>query len=154
MEPWPCLFLFLEVFTSTVLSYPSGKIDMACNSMLPMHGTSAPQASPPLYAISVSSTAFNPGDEITVSLTAMNDSSFKGFLLQAREIGGDVAVGTFRILTPDTQGLVCNNIQNSSVSHTDRRNKQNVSAVWVAPPGLKHVIFSSDLYVGMIVIED
>ncbi|XP_060089018.1 putative ferric-chelate reductase 1 [Heteronotia binoei] len=143
METWPGLFLFLEVFSSTVLSYPNGKIGMACNSMLPMHGTSAPQTSQPLYAISVSSTTFNPGDEITVSLAAMNDSSFKGFLLQAQAIGGTVPVGVFQIITPKTQGLVCNNIQNSSVSHTDSRNKQNVSAIWVAPPDLKRVIFKA-----------
>ncbi|XP_077189016.1 putative ferric-chelate reductase 1 isoform X2 [Paroedura picta] len=141
METWPGLYLFLEMFSSAVLSYPNGKIGMACNSMLPIHGNSIPQTSPPLYAISVSSTAFNPGDEITVSLTAMNNSSFKGFLLQAQAIGGDAAVGEFRIITPYTQGLVCNNIQNSSVSHTDKRNKETISAVWVAPPDLKHVIF-------------
>lgn len=49
--------------------------------------------------------------KISVSLTAMNDSSFKGFLLQARAVGGDTAVGMFQIITPNTQGLVCNNIQ-------------------------------------------
>nr|XP_056701440.1 putative ferric-chelate reductase 1 [Euleptes europaea] len=141
METWPALFLFFVVFSSTVLTYPSGEIGMACKSMLPMHWTSAPQTSPPPYAISVSSTAFNPGDEITVSLTGLNDSSFKGFLLQAQTVGGGVAVGAFRIITPNTQGLVCNNIQNSSVSHTDSRNKQNISAIWVAPPDLSHVVF-------------
>lgn len=41
----------------------------------------------------------------------MNGSSFKGFLLQAQGIGGDGAVGAFRIITPNTQGLLCNNIQ-------------------------------------------
>ncbi|KAF7243509.1 putative ferric-chelate reductase 1 [Varanus komodoensis] len=141
MEKLLNLFLFWEVLSSAVLSYPSGKINVACNSMLPRHGDSISQTSPPPYAISISSSSFTVGDEIVVSLTATNDSSFKGFLLQARAIGGDAAVGSFRILNPNMQGLECNSIQNSSLSHTNRRNKQNVTAVWIAPPGVGHVVF-------------
>uniref|UniRef100_A0A8D2IS72 Reelin domain-containing protein n=1 Tax=Varanus komodoensis TaxID=61221 RepID=A0A8D2IS72_VARKO len=48
----------------TVLSYPSGKINVACNSMLPRHGDSISQTSPPPYAISISSSSFTVGDEI------------------------------------------------------------------------------------------
>ncbi|XP_061489771.1 putative ferric-chelate reductase 1 isoform X2 [Rhineura floridana] len=140
MEKWTSLFLFWEVFSSGVLSFPSGEITEACNSMLPIHGDSVSQTSLPPYAISISNTSFTPGDEITVSLTASNDSSFKGFLLQAQATGDNV-VGSFRILDPNTQGLVCNDIQNSSLSHTNKKNKKNITAIWIAPPGVGHVVF-------------
>ncbi|XP_062835626.1 putative ferric-chelate reductase 1 isoform X2 [Anolis carolinensis] len=141
METLFRLFFFWKVFSSTVLGFPSGKISGSCDSMLPSHRNAISQTSPPPYAISVSNTSFAPRDEIIVSLTGIKGSSFKGFLLQARTPGGDSAVGSFRILSPSTQGLECNNIQNSSVSHTNRLDKQNVTAVWIAPPGVGQVVF-------------
>ncbi|XP_053099111.1 putative ferric-chelate reductase 1 isoform X2 [Hemicordylus capensis] len=141
MGKLPSLFIFWEIFSSTVLSFPDGKIDASCDSMLPKHRHFVAQTNLPPYAISISNTSFNPGDEIVVSLIAMNNSNFKGFLLQARATGGDVAVGSFRIINPLTQGLECNNVQNSSLSHTNGENKQNVTAIWVAPSGVRHVVF-------------
>ncbi|XP_062973707.1 putative ferric-chelate reductase 1 [Elgaria multicarinata webbii] len=141
MEKLFNLLLFWEVFSSTVFSYPSGEIGTACNSMLPRHRDFISQTSPPPYAISISNTSFTAGDEIIVSLTAISDSRFKGFLLQAQEIRRDSAVGSFRILNPDMQGLACNSVQNSSLSHTNRRNKRNVTAIWIAPPGVGDVVF-------------
>ncbi|XP_042319773.1 putative ferric-chelate reductase 1 [Sceloporus undulatus] len=141
MEALLRFFLFWKVFSSTSFGYPSGKISVACNSMLPSHENAISQTSLPPYAISISNTSFTPGDEIIVSLTGVNGSSFKGFLLQARTPGGEAAVGSFQILNPNTQGLICNNIQNSAVSHTNRDDKQNVTAVWIAPPGVGQVVF-------------
>lgn len=46
----------------------------------------------------------------TVTLEALKDVGFKGFNLQAREIGGDVPVGTFKITDPNTKGLECHNV--------------------------------------------
>lgn len=45
----------------------------------------------------------------TVTLEALKDVGFKGFNLQAREIEGDVPVGTFKITDPNTKGLDCHN---------------------------------------------
>lgn len=47
---------------------------------------------------------------ITVTLEALKDVGFKEFNLQARETGGDVPVGTFKITDPNTKGLECHNI--------------------------------------------
>lgn len=46
----------------------------------------------------------------TVTLEALGDAGFKGFNLQAREIDGDVPVGTFKITDPNTKGLECHNM--------------------------------------------
>lgn len=47
---------------------------------------------------------------ITVTIEALKDVGFKEFNLQARETGGDVPVGTFKITDPNTKGLECHNI--------------------------------------------
>lgn len=44
-----------------------------------------------------------------MTLEALKDVGFKGFNLQAREIEGDVPVGTFKITDPNTKGLDCHN---------------------------------------------
>lgn len=46
----------------------------------------------------------------TVTLEALQDVGFKGFNLQAREIDGDVPVGTFKITDPNTKGIECHNV--------------------------------------------
>ncbi|CAM4711306.1 putative ferric-chelate reductase 1 isoform X2 [Lepidochelys kempii] len=142
MEDWIyCLFLFCAVFSARVLGFPHGKISPACDSMLPSHGNSVSQTTSAPYRISISSTSFDPGNKITVTLQAIDNSNFKGFLLQARAVRGDGIVGTFQIIDPNTQGILCNQIQNSAMSHTNRNSKQNVTAIWVAPPGTGNVQF-------------
>ncbi|XP_072854096.2 putative ferric-chelate reductase 1 [Pogona vitticeps] len=141
MKILPCLFLLWEVFSATVLCYPNGEISGSCTSMLPGHRDAVSQTTPPPYAIFVSSTSFTPGDEVIVSLVGVNETSFRGFLLQARAVGGETAVGSFRILTPNVRGLACSSLQNSSLSHTNREDKQNVTAIWIAPSGIGHVVF-------------
>ncbi|EMP33184.1 Glycogen debranching enzyme [Chelonia mydas] len=129
------------VHLERVLGFPDGKISPACDSMLPSHGNSVSQTTSAPYRISISSTSFDPGNKITVTLQAIDNSSFKGFLLQARAVRGDGIVGTFQIIDPNTQGILCNQIQNSAMSHTNRNSKQNVTAIWVAPPGTGNVQF-------------
>ncbi|XP_024073799.2 putative ferric-chelate reductase 1 [Terrapene carolina triunguis] len=142
MEDWvSCLSLFCAVFSARVLGFPDGKINPACDSMLPSHGNFVSQTTSAPYGISISSTSFDPGNKITVTLQGIDNSTFKGFLLQARAVSGDGIVGTFQIIDPNTQGLLCNQVQNSSMSHTDRNSKQNVTAIWVAPSGTGNVQF-------------
>ncbi|XP_034635968.1 putative ferric-chelate reductase 1 [Trachemys scripta elegans] len=142
MEDWVyCLSLFCAVFSARVLGFPDGKISPACDSMLPSHGNFVSQTTSAPYRISISSTSFDPGNKITVTLQGIDNSTFKGFLLQARAVSGDGIVGTFQIIDPNTQGLLCNQVQNSSVSHTDRNSKKNVTAIWVAPSGTGNVQF-------------
>uniref|UniRef100_A0A8C8VE31 Ferric-chelate reductase 1 n=1 Tax=Pelusios castaneus TaxID=367368 RepID=A0A8C8VE31_9SAUR len=142
MEDWICcLFLFCAVFSARVLGFPGGNISVACDSMLPNHGNSVLQTTLAPYNISTSATSFNPGDKIRVGLGGIDSSSFKGFLLQARAVNGNGIVGTFQIIDPNTQGLLCNAVQNSSVSHTNPNSKLNVTAVWIAPSGTGNVEF-------------
>ncbi|XP_032660865.1 putative ferric-chelate reductase 1 isoform X2 [Chelonoidis abingdonii] len=142
MEDWVyCLSFFCAVFSARVLGFPDGKISAACDSMLPNHGNFVSQTTSAPYRISISSTSFDPGNKITVTLQGIDGSTFKRFLLQARAVSGDGIVGTFQIIDPNTQGLLCNQVQNSSASHTNRNSKQNVTAIWVAPSGTGNVQF-------------
>uniref|UniRef100_K7G745 Putative ferric-chelate reductase 1 n=1 Tax=Pelodiscus sinensis TaxID=13735 RepID=K7G745_PELSI len=126
---------------SIVLGFPSGNISPACDSMLPVHDNSVSQTTSAPYKISISNTSFDPGNKITVTLQTIDNSSFEGFLLQARAVRGNSIVGTFQIIDPNTQGLLCNQLENSSVSHTSSSRKQYVTAVWVAPSGTGNVQF-------------
>nr|XP_056700714.1 uncharacterized protein LOC130473210 [Euleptes europaea] len=133
MEKYPLfVVLFCAAFTTTVLGYPYGDVSIACDSMLPDHG-GAPQKSSPPCVISVSFDRYDPGNEIQVVLEGTSPSGFKAFMLQARELHGNVPVGTFRIIDRNTQGRACANISNSAVSHTNPTVKYQVKTTWVAP---------------------
>ncbi|MEE6511421.1 hypothetical protein FKM82_017920 [Ascaphus truei] len=95
-------------YFATVFGYPSGKVSDSCDAMLPMHGKSVPQTLAAPYNVIVSNNTFSPGDVITVTLRSSSGNGFKGFLLQARSVGGDRITGAFTITDSKmTQGLPC-----------------------------------------------
>ncbi|XP_053549697.1 putative ferric-chelate reductase 1 [Bombina bombina] len=127
---------------SPLCGYPSGGISDACDTMLPVHGNSRTQTSTAPYSITVSADKFNPGDTIKVTIRT-DSSSFKGFLLEARSIGGDRILGTFTVTDPNTQGLSCSGGPNSAISHTSATAKTQVTANWKAPIGAGPVRFTA-----------
>ncbi|XP_077192426.1 uncharacterized protein LOC143836790 isoform X2 [Paroedura picta] len=139
MEKYPFfVVLFCAAFTSTVHGYPYGDVSIACDSMLPDHGR-APQTSSPPFVIAVSFDRYDPGNEIQVILEGTSQYGFKGFMLQAREVDGNIPVGTFRIIDRNTQGLACANISNSALSHINPSVKYQVKTAWVAPHNTKRI---------------
>ncbi|XP_078501418.1 putative ferric-chelate reductase 1 [Lissotriton helveticus] len=125
---------------TTVFSYPNGKVSIVCGSMLPDH-KSAPQTTVAPYKILVSKTTFIPGDQITVTLEATTGSTFQGFLMEARSVGGDFTVGKFAVTNSNSQILDCNNVASTAVSHTSPAPKTTVTVNWTAPPGSGYVLF-------------
>ncbi|XP_030063901.1 putative ferric-chelate reductase 1 [Microcaecilia unicolor] len=132
------IFLFCGVLFESTFGFPNGQISVACNAMLPNHGNAVPQTSQAPYSISVSQNVYSAGDEVTVTLQG---ASFKGFLLQARTLGLNTDVGTFKIIDANSQGLQCSDTLNSAVSHTSNRAKTIVKAVWLAPARVGPVKF-------------
>ncbi|XP_069088253.1 putative ferric-chelate reductase 1 isoform X1 [Pleurodeles waltl] len=122
------------------LAYPNGQITESCSTMLPVHGGASANKGVAPFTVSASKNSYTPGDRITVTLQANSGSTFKGFLLQARTIVGDATVGTFSVADL-TQGLTCNTVSNSAVSHKSSAKKTNVTADWVAPSGKGDVRF-------------
>ncbi|XP_039204446.1 ferric-chelate reductase 1-like isoform X2 [Crotalus tigris] len=129
---------FCTVFVSQIFGYPYNDISIACDSMLPDHGSS-PQTSSPPYVISVSFDRYDPGNEIQVVLEATSPSGFKAFMIQARELDGNFPVGTFYIVDPNTRGQPCANMTNSAVSHINPFVKHRITTIWVAPQGTRKI---------------
>ncbi|NXW63685.1 FRRS1 reductase, partial [Eurystomus gularis] len=134
------VFLFCGIFLPGILGFPQTNTSIDCDSLLPNY-EAEPQTSAPPYLIAVSFDNFEPGNEIQVTLEALKDAGFKGFNLQAREIEGDVPVGTFKITDPNTKGLECHNMTNSAVSHSNSDVKQKVTTTWIAPNDVKDLQF-------------
>ncbi|NXG78737.1 FRRS1 reductase, partial [Baryphthengus martii] len=134
------VFLFCGIFLPGILGFPQKNTSIDCDSLLPNY-EAEPQTSAPPYIIAVSFDNFEPGNEIQVTLEALKDAGFKGFNLQAREIEGDVPVGTFKITDPNTKGVECHNMTNSAVSHANSDVKQKVTTTWVAPRDVQELQF-------------
>ncbi|KAM4773376.1 uncharacterized protein ACIQIH_011016 isoform 11-T11 [Cyanocitta cristata] len=134
------VFLFCGIFLPGILGFPQTNTSIDCDSLLPNY-EAEPQTSAPPYIIAVSFDNFEPGNEVQVTLEALGDAGFKGFNLQAREIDGDVPVGTFKITDPNTKGLECHNMTNSAVSHANSDVKQKISTTWIAPQDARELQF-------------
>ncbi|KAM5148172.1 putative ferric-chelate reductase 1 [Mantella aurantiaca] len=129
-----------------VFGYPSGQISASCDTMLPVHGKNGPQLTLAPYVITTSSTKFMPGDTITVTLnTNTTSSGFKGFLLEARSVGGNGITGTFSTKDANAQTLTCSAGANTAVSHTNNNLKSTVTAVWTAPQEAGPVRFTATI---------
>nr|XP_056701073.1 ferric-chelate reductase 1 [Euleptes europaea] len=111
--------------------YPNGKVQDACNSMIPLHGSSSQPF--PKHIIEVNVTQFKPGDHVKVSLSG---PAFEGFFLQARSAKNlkGPAIGSFVLADRRiSQLLTCGHVRNSAVSHTSKSKKTHIDAYWIAP---------------------
>ncbi|NXE17542.1 FRRS1 reductase, partial [Ardeotis kori] len=139
------VFLFCGIFLPGILGFPQTNTSIDCDSMLPNY-EAEPQSSVPPYVITASFSNFDPGNEIKVTLNALKDVGFREFNLQAREIEGDVPVGTFKITDPNTKGLECHNVTNSAVRHANSDVKQQVTTTWIAPRDVKDLQFIATVF--------
>ncbi|XP_053549694.1 putative ferric-chelate reductase 1 [Bombina bombina] len=126
------IVVLLYILTSyRVTSFSNGKVQAACFTMEPNHGTRA-QTSPAPYNVTVSKTSYTNGERLTVTLsTNPGETSFKGFLIQARD-NNNSALGMFEVSGSDVQTLQCTNAANT-ISHTSSDLKSSIHVTWVAP---------------------
>ncbi|XP_041126579.1 putative ferric-chelate reductase 1 [Polyodon spathula] len=127
------LLLVPAIFFDPVNGYKNGKVTESCRSMKPGHGhPSQPFPSP--YTVTVDKSKFSTGDQIKVTLSG--SSTFKGFLIQARDtadLSGD-AIGSFTLVDHSVSQLLnCGEIKGSAVSHTSKSGKLKVEVVWNVP---------------------
>lgn len=127
----------LAVCLGTASGFSNGRVSVACGDMVPQHGHES-SSKPAPYNITVPTSTFTSGDNITVTLAATISGSgyFKGFLIQARDAGkpSGPAVGSFILVDPGvSQLLKCGPTQDSAVSHTSDSKKTKVQVVWVSP---------------------
>ncbi|KAL7887745.1 hypothetical protein AOLI_G00054660 [Acnodon oligacanthus] len=99
-------WLMLLVCMQMVQGFKNGLVSSSCGDMTPSHQNYSAQNSQAPYSISMDNSTYIDGQEITVTLTA-NSTVFKGFLLEAREVGGSNPMGTFTLVDNNTQLLTC-----------------------------------------------
>ncbi|XP_055058388.2 putative ferric-chelate reductase 1 [Misgurnus anguillicaudatus] len=119
----------------TIISgYKNGKVEKACDSMMPDHH-SYPNTTACPYTLTVSVSKFRPGDQIKVTLSG--HEHFQGFLIQARDATNPdgSAVGSFTLVDPKiSQLLKCSSIEGSALSHTSDAKQTEIQVIWNAPP--------------------
>ncbi|XP_031756880.1 putative ferric-chelate reductase 1 isoform X2 [Xenopus tropicalis] len=125
--------LVFWLLINSVQPFGNGNVGLACDTMMPNHRTHAAQESMSPYRVAASSYSFSPGDEITVTLLANFNTTFEGFLLQARSVTGNRLVGNFRVLNSNSQILDCGGVMGLAVSHINTSKKSNITALWTAP---------------------
>ncbi|XP_064625176.1 ferric-chelate reductase 1-like [Lineus longissimus] len=132
-------------------AFPFGGPPKTCAYLLAKHGGTEPQVIPAPYALTVtnnpSNTAYNPNDILTVTLNTTSDVGFKGFIMRAYRITGDVEDNLGEFMTwpdtaipkywyPDQGGPNC-------VTHKSSSVKKEVTVTWKAPAkSVGDIIFS------------
>lgn len=128
-------FALICAFIATVqhvIALPSGAPTAACFTLTPMHGDNQPQTSPAPVTIEIGNTAIRPGDTITVRLVANGSFSFRGFIVQARNVvAPNSPIGTM-IAGDLSQAIDCSGF--TTVTHINNLDKTAVEFQWTAPP--------------------
>lgn len=116
-----------------VLGFGSGLVSESCLDMTPHHSGSAQNTDSP-FSISTQQSSFTPGGQVKVSLQASGSGPFTGFLLQAREPGGQSAVGSFTVGSGSARLLSCFQKPNSAVSHSSSSPRTSIQVTWKPDP--------------------
>ncbi|XP_040922012.1 putative ferric-chelate reductase 1 [Toxotes jaculatrix] len=124
------IVLLLMYVAPVVRCYGSGQVTASCDSMQPRHSGLSPQTKPAPFTITTDHSSYRLGEEIKVQLQAVGSTSFTGFLLQAREVGGQSPVGFFTLTAGAAQLLICSQTPNSAVSHRSPSVKTSIQVTW------------------------
>nr|XP_009860739.1 putative defense protein 3 [Ciona intestinalis] len=136
------LLLFVGHFllVCQVNSNRSGAPGTSCVDMMPRHNNVSgsgiiegqPAASSP-YTIAVNTNTYSAGAAVQVVINDNRNLGFKGILLQARNPGGSVPLGTWTNLPANTKALTCT-AESDSVTHSNTNQKQSGTMFsWIAP---------------------
>uniref|UniRef100_A0A665V8J6 Uncharacterized protein n=1 Tax=Echeneis naucrates TaxID=173247 RepID=A0A665V8J6_ECHNA len=101
------MVLLLLCAAPVVRCFSSGLVTGSCVDMLPNHSGLSPQTDPAPFSVTTDHSNYTHGEEVKVHLQALGSKSFTGFLLQAREEGGQSPVGSFSLTTEAAQLLLC-----------------------------------------------
>ena len=97
------------LMVSVVIAYSSGPPTSTCENMTPLHGSPQQlQASP--FKVKVNTNYYALGGRVIVTVRS-SGARFMGLMLQAREKGKVIPVGTFFDLPSNTQNLGCRNVK-------------------------------------------
>jgi hypothetical protein len=120
--------VFIVVILATILDqclcHPYGAPSSRCNDMTPLHGPSPQTGKSPYYVI-VPRPYYVPGHNVRVSIESCSDN-IKGYLIQAREVGDNSAIGMFAAAPANGKFVNCGNtkVQTESTLQVLRLNPQ------------------------------
>ena len=115
--------------------YSSGSPRSQCGSMTPGHERVPQDNSNAPYQVSLSASKIAKGSEVIVELKSNSGETFKGFIIQARSVGGgDSTIGTFETIN-DARYLSCDSTPQSGVTHSSSSRKKSVKVRWSPPSG-------------------
>ncbi|XP_044033181.1 putative ferric-chelate reductase 1 [Siniperca chuatsi] len=124
------VMLLLVCVAPVVRCYSSGQVMDSCEDMRPHHSGLSPQTEPAAFIVTTDHSSYRLGEEVKVQLQAPASTPFIGFLLEAREVGGQSPVGSFVLTTGAAQLLTCSWRPNSAVSHRSESVKTSIQVTW------------------------
>lgn len=95
-----------------ITCHPDGAPGSACDDMTPNERAhnGRPQAGASPFKVQVDEPFYRPEQPVIVKIESLGADTFKGILVQAREVGKNAAIGTFSDSLPaDIKHLQCNN---------------------------------------------
>lgn len=125
--------LVLLILVPTTCAFPSGAPKAACGSMIPGHVDTRAQTTVSPYSLQLERgiITYTPGQTLKVCVMG---KTFKGILLQMREVEGTVPVGTFTTDLPSNTKLTTCSASGDSVTHSNTNNKADSTCfVWNSP---------------------
>jgi hypothetical protein len=99
---------------------PPVSLSGVCEDMRPRHDNYVPQNVTPPCNLNFSATCYTPGQPVTVTLSAIGNQTFTGFLIEARQNGVNTA--SYGQFTPNSDGvnaLGCFGQNNNAVGHNN-----------------------------------
>lgn len=113
-------------------AFPTGAPTSQCSSLRPFHGNASDE---PNYRLVVSETRITSDGYVNLTIEAISEKTFKGFIIQAREESIGTPVGTF--LTYEKrliQTINCNE-DGDTITHDngDREIIEVIEATWFPP---------------------
>ncbi|XP_054157961.1 putative defense protein 3 [Oppia nitens] len=114
--------------------HPTGAPESVCDTLAPSHRVKA-QTSPSPYIL-----AGNPNQgSIKLIIESPQNTAFRGFAVQAHNANGssNEPIGRFQAEDPDnTHTINCYGHQDNTLTHSNRNDKQSVTAFWFPPENL------------------
>jgi len=114
-------------------SFSMGAPDSACTQMTPGHAHNSQTGLAPAN-LTVTKNIVLPGKMIGIELASTDDSLFKGFIIQARDVKQkDRQIGSFVVSGDDASYMTCGRGIHNSITHRKSNGKSSVKAQWLAP---------------------
>ncbi|CAH0382734.1 unnamed protein product [Bemisia tabaci] len=113
--------------------YKAGAPLFACRTMTPGHGAPAQSDLAP-YTLSADPVGPPDAGRVRVNLVAPRGAFFVGYLIQARNLKTEDAVGSFVRVPQDASLIDCGN-KGSAITQRDNKRKRTVDVDWEAPDG-------------------